>query len=125
MTRFLVSVRDVAETETALAAGADIIDLKDPAKGALGALDPAAIASCVTRIAGRAEVSATVGDLPMRAATIRGAVRKIAALGVDHVKLGLFPEGDAERCLVCSPSRRSACRSSSSSLPTRCRLLTQ
>jgi uncharacterized protein (UPF0264 family) len=99
MTRFLVSVRDVAETETALAAGADIIDLKDPAKGALGALDPAAIASCVTRIAGRAEVSATVGDLPMRAATIRGAVRKIAALGVDHVKLGLFPEGDAERCL--------------------------
>ena len=53
MTRFLVSVRDVAETETALAAGADIIDLKDPAKGALGALDPAAIASCVMRIAGR------------------------------------------------------------------------
>ena len=126
MTRFLVSVRDVAETETALAAGADIIDLKDPAKGALGALDPAAIASCVTRIAGRAEVSATVGDLPMRAATIRGAVRKIAALGVDHVKLGLLSRRGRRAVFESSsPSRRSACRSSSSSLPTRCRLLTQ
>ena len=99
MTRFLASVRDVAEADTALAAGADIIDLKDPAKGALGALDPGAIAACVARIAGRAEVSATVGDLPLHPETIRDAVRRIAALGVDHVKLGLFPEGDAERCL--------------------------
>ena len=41
MTLFLASVRDVAEAETALLAGADIIDLKDPAQGALGAVDPA------------------------------------------------------------------------------------
>ena len=39
MTLFLASVRDVAEAETALLAGADIIDLKDPAQGALGAVD--------------------------------------------------------------------------------------
>ena len=99
MTRFLASVRGVAEADTALAAGADIIDLKDPAKGALGALDACAIVACVARVAGRAEVSATVGDLPMRPETIRDAVREIAALGVDHVKLGLFPDGDAERSL--------------------------
>ncbi len=99
MTRFLASVRDGAEADTALAAGADIIDLKDPAKGALGALDRGAVAACVARIAGRAEVSATVGDLPMRPEPIRDAVREVAALGVDHVKLGLFPDGDAERSL--------------------------
>ena len=41
MTLFLASVRDVAEAEIALLAGADIVDLKDPAQGALGAVDPA------------------------------------------------------------------------------------
>ena len=40
MTLFLASVRDAAEAETALLANADIIDLKDPAQGALGAVDP-------------------------------------------------------------------------------------
>ena len=99
MTRFLASVRDEAEAETALAAGADIIDLKDPHRGALGALDPCAIASCVQRIAGRAEVSATIGDLPMRPETIRDAVRATASSGADYVKLGLFPGGDAQACL--------------------------
>ena len=39
MTLFLASVRDAAEAETALLAGADIIDLKEPAQGALGAVD--------------------------------------------------------------------------------------
>ena len=32
----LVSVRSVEEAKDALAAGADLIDVKDPAKGALG-----------------------------------------------------------------------------------------
>jgi uncharacterized protein (UPF0264 family) len=99
MTRFLASVRDGAEAELALAAGADIVDLKDPAKGALGALDWRAIATCVARVAARAEVSATVGDLPMSPETIRDAVLATASSGVDYVKLGLFPGGDAQKCL--------------------------
>ena len=99
MTSFLASVRDAAEAEAALAAGADIIDLKDPAKGALGALAPEGIASCVAAIAGRAAVSATVGDLPMEPDTVRSAVLATAASGVDYVKLGLFPGGDAQACL--------------------------
>jgi dihydroneopterin aldolase len=99
MTRFLASVRDGTEAEAALAAGADIIDLKDPARGALGALDPAAIAQCVTAVAGRAEVSATVGDLPMEPERVRSAVLATAATGVDYIKLGLFPGGNALDCL--------------------------
>ena len=99
MTRFLASVRDVAEAETALLAGADIIDLKDPAKGALGALASEAIASCVAGIAGRAELSATVGDLPLEPAAVLSAVLATAATGVDYIKLGLFPGGDARGCL--------------------------
>ncbi len=100
MTLFLASVRDAAEAEMALGAGADIIDLKDPSQGALGALAPSAVESCVRAIAGRAPLSATVGDLPLRSEILRDAVRETASLGVDYVKLGVFPDDDAERCLA-------------------------
>jgi len=99
MTLFLASVRDPAEAELALAAGADIVDLKDPGHGALGALSPDAIAACVTSIAARAPVSATIGDLPLTGDAVRSAVLATAALGVDYVKFGLFPDGNVARCL--------------------------
>ena len=41
MTGLLVSVRDANEAHQALAGGADVIDVKEPARGALGAADPA------------------------------------------------------------------------------------
>ncbi len=99
MTLFLASVRNAAEAEMAIGAGADIVDLKDPGQGALGALAPDTIATCVSLVAGRAPVSATIGDLPLQGETVRAAVLATAASGVDYVKLGLFPGGDAERCL--------------------------
>ena len=99
MTLFLASVRDPIEAETALAAGADIIDLKDASQGTLGALGPEVIAACVRSVAGRAPLSATIGDLPPDGEGVSAAVLDTAALGVDYVKLGLFPGGDTERCL--------------------------
>jgi uncharacterized protein (UPF0264 family) len=96
MTLFLASVRDAAEAEMALACGADIIDLKDPSQGALGAVSLDAIANTVRCVAGRAPVSATVGDLPLDKATTGNAVRRTAATGLDYVKLGLFPDAKAE-----------------------------
>jgi uncharacterized protein (UPF0264 family) len=99
MTLFLASVRDPAEAEVALGAGADIVDLKDPGEGSLGAVAPEMIKACVAAVAGRAAVSATVGDLPMEVELIRNAVRATAACGVDYVKLGLFSGGDPQGCL--------------------------
>jgi uncharacterized protein (UPF0264 family) len=99
MTLFLASVRNAAEAEMAIGAGADIVDLKEPGRGALGALAADTIATCVSVVAGRTPVSATIGDLPLEGETVREAVLATAALGVDYVKLGLFPGGDAERCL--------------------------
>jgi uncharacterized protein (UPF0264 family) len=99
MTQFLASVRDEAEAEIALRAGVDIIDLKEPSQGALGALTRATTQAILAAIAGRVPVSATIGDLPMRAETIGDAVLERAACGVDYVKFGLFPEGDAQACL--------------------------
>ena len=64
MTGMLASVTDDLECEMAITAGVDIIDLKDPANGALGALPPHRISSIVSQLAGRRPVSATLGDLP-------------------------------------------------------------
>jgi (5-formylfuran-3-yl)methyl phosphate synthase len=100
MTLFLASVRDAAESATAVFAGADIIDLKEPRRGALGALDRQTTQDVVSLIGGRVPVSATIGDLPMQPEIIREAVLEKAALGVDFVKFGLFPDGDAKRCLA-------------------------
>ena len=99
MTLFLASVRDAAEAEMAVRAGADIVDLKDPTRGALGALDLESIEICVRAVGGRVPVSATIGDLPLERKTVSTAVSATAARGVDYVKLGLFPGGDPEGCL--------------------------
>ena len=98
MTLFLASVRDAAEAETALRCGADIIDLKDPANGALGAVEASIAREAVAAIAGRVPISMTIGDVPMVPDCIADAVLAAAACGRDYVKIGVFPGGDAERC---------------------------
>lgn len=98
MTHFLASVRNRAEAETVLAAGADIVDLKDPEKGALGAVSPEVVRACLTAIGGRRPVSATVGDVPMTPGVVTGAVAAMAENGVETVKLGVMPGGDPFAC---------------------------
>lgn len=90
MTGMLCSVTDVAEARLALEGGADIIDLKDPARGALGALDGNLQRAVVQAVAGAVPVSATVGDLPPDAGLLAAAVAQTAAGGVDLVKIGLL-----------------------------------
>jgi len=91
---FLASVTSADEAETALHAGADVIDAKDPSSGALGALDAEVVREIVERIAGRAPVSATVGDLPADPAKLVAAARSMASTGVDLVKVGFFGDAD-------------------------------
>jgi len=101
--RLLVSVRDLGEARLAIATGVDLVDLKDPADGALGGLPPARIAALVAalRDAGVAvPVSATIGDVPAsdRDEVLRR-VARVAACGVDYVKVGVTG-GPAGRALV-------------------------
>jgi len=100
MTGFLASVTSAAEAEMVMAASADIVDLKDPHSGALGALSSPVIREAVRVIAGRRTVSATAGDLPMEADVVTDAVRRIADCGVDIVKVGMFPGGDVNACIA-------------------------
>lgn len=63
MTRLLVSVRSAAEAEMALAAGVDLIDVKEPSRGSLGAADQATLQAVANTIGGRAPLSAALGEL--------------------------------------------------------------
>lgn len=93
MTQFLASVRSGEEAATALAGGADIIDAKEPAAGALGRVASTVLAAIVREVGGRSPVSATIGDMDLAPLPVREAVEKMAARGVDIVKVGIF-EGD-------------------------------
>ncbi|MFM9834559.1 MAG: (5-formylfuran-3-yl)methyl phosphate synthase, partial [Methylophilaceae bacterium] len=56
--QLLISVKNSEEALIALHAGADVIDLKDPNIGALGALDLETTAQILKVLDGRATVSA-------------------------------------------------------------------
>jgi FolB domain-containing protein len=99
MTLFLASVTGAAEAEVVVAHGADIIDLKDPTKGALGALSEDDVRTAVAAISGRRPVSAVIGDLPTRPADIFAAASAMAETGVDYIKIGLFAESGREACI--------------------------
>lgn len=72
MTQLLVSVRNAAEAEAALPGGAGLIDVKEPGNGALGKADDAVIEEVVRAVAGRAPVSAALGDFDCEAAKWNG-----------------------------------------------------
>ncbi len=99
MTLMLASAATPAEAELALSSGVDIIDLKDPAKGALGALEPAVVAEIVAAIARRKPVSAAAGDHFDSPAEAAAAARALAATGVDYVKVGLASDASGRAAI--------------------------
>jgi (5-formylfuran-3-yl)methyl phosphate synthase len=97
MSRFLASVSNLQEAEMAFP-HADILDLKNPLQGALGALPVAEIKDIVRYVDGRKPISATIGDLPMEPKQVLAAIQAVAATGVDIVKVGMFP-GEQLACI--------------------------
>jgi len=99
MTRVLVSVRSASEAAVAVAHGADLVDAKEPARGALGALPLDTIRQIVATVGGARPVSATVGDLPPDPRVIVAAVQEVVATGVDIVKIGFLAGTERKACL--------------------------
>lgn len=83
--RLLVSVRDDREASVAAEARVDIIDVKEPSRGALGRADGAVVSKIVAAVAGRAPVTMALGELTQ---WIDGETAEIPA-GVSFVKMGL------------------------------------
>lgn len=94
--QFLASVTSVAEAAAALAGGADIIDCKNPAEGALGALPLDTVRAIRAVVPRGITLSATIGDLAPEPEAVTATAKTMAATGVDIVKIGFFPGGDAK-----------------------------
>lgn len=63
MTGLLVSVRSLEEAKTAYDAGADIIDVKEPLRGSLGAASLETIQAIVNELASKVPISVACGEL--------------------------------------------------------------
>lgn len=95
MTQLLISVKNVEESLIARYAGVDVIDLKDPSVGALGALDADVVSQVVAKVSGGALISATVGEGHRTVDALIQDINSRADLGVDVVKIAfseLFSE---------------------------------
>ena len=98
MTRMLASVSNCFEVDKLLTAGVDIIDLKDPSRGALGAVSTEIAHKVVKQVNRSKPVSATIGDL-VNPEEIDEAITRMSGTGVDIVKVGLFTETMDSRVL--------------------------
>jgi uncharacterized protein (UPF0264 family) len=87
--RLLISCADEKEAAEAVAGGADIVDVKNPWEGALGAGFPWTIRSVRKIVPANVEVSCTIGDLPNLPGSVSLAALGAAATGVDYIKIGL------------------------------------
>jgi len=85
--RLLVSVRDVRDAQAAVRGGADIVDAKDPRRGALGPVTPRTLADIRAAVPPGIPVSAALGD---------AAAERVVPRGVAYVKVGLPDVRDAE-----------------------------
>ena len=92
MTGMLASVTSVSEAKIVLDTGVDIIDIKNPHEGALGALETNAVKDIVQFVNGRILTSATIGDVDSNDAELLNYINDMANTGVDYVKVGLFSE---------------------------------
>src|SRR5262245_42397332 len=86
--RLLVSVVNAAEARVAAAAGADVIDVKDPARGALGEAAPAVVRAVREATPPQLPVSPALGDGPFPPALAAARAGESAACGAAYVKLG-------------------------------------
>jgi uncharacterized protein (UPF0264 family) len=87
--QLLVSVTDAYEAREAVRGGADIIDVKDPATGALGAASAEALRAVRQVTPVELPVSAALGDGPFESAAAAHAAVLAAQCGSVFVKLGL------------------------------------
>lgn len=94
--KLLVSPSNLQEAKAAIKGGADIIDVKNPKEGSLGANFPWAIKEIKGILPSGVELSAALGDLNFKPGTASLAAYGTASLGVDYVKAGFLVAGKKE-----------------------------
>ncbi len=105
--QLLISVVNADEAGEAIAGGADILDVKNPAEGSLGAQTPRVIQQVRASAPGPMKVSVAIGDMPNLPGTASLAALGAAVCGVDYVKVGLWgPRTEAEAGFLLEEIRR-------------------
>jgi uncharacterized protein (UPF0264 family) len=87
--KLLISPKNKTEAIEAIKGGANIIDVKNPSEGPLGANFPWVIKEIVDIVPKNIETSCTIGEMPNLPGSISLAARGAASTGVNYVKAGL------------------------------------
>lgn len=95
----MISVTNESEAMLALEGGAQLIDVKNPMEGSLGANFPWVIESIKRMMPLEVEISATIGDAQDLPGTFALAALGAASCGVDYVKVGLLDFTSVERAV--------------------------
>jgi hypothetical protein len=88
--KLLISPKNETEALEAIAGGADIIDVKNPKEGPLGANFPWVIKRVRQIAPANIEVSCTIGEAPNLPGSMALAALGAATIGVNYVKAGLY-----------------------------------
>jgi len=88
--KLLVSPMSLEEAKATMYGGADILDVKNPKEGSLGANFPWVIKSVAELADGNVPVSAAIGDFDYKPGTASLAALGAAVSGATYVKLGLL-----------------------------------
>lgn len=97
--KLLISSKNEAEAVEAAAGGADIIDVKNPDEGPLGASFPWIIRRIKQITPANIEVSCTVGEAPNLPGSMALASLGATSTGVNYIKAGLFGLKTAEEAV--------------------------
>ncbi|MGH7545100.1 MAG: (5-formylfuran-3-yl)methyl phosphate synthase, partial [Gemmatimonadota bacterium] len=90
--RLLVSVRDAGEVGAATWGGAEVLDVKDPARGPLGAPSLSVLRAVRTAAPAGLPVSVALGDAGAASDALCRSARAAAACGVTFLKVALRGE---------------------------------
>jgi uncharacterized protein (UPF0264 family) len=108
--QLLISVVNADEAAAAAAGGANILDIKNPAEGSLGANFPRVIQQIRAGLPRPQQVSVAIGDMPNLPGTASLAALGAAACGADFVKVGLWgPRSEAEAIYLLQQVQQAVC----------------
>jgi uncharacterized protein (UPF0264 family) len=114
--KLLVSVVDKTEASESIKGGANMLDVKNPKEGSLGANFPRIIRQVREVVPNNVEVSATLGDLPNLPGTASLSALGAAVSGADYIKAGLFGVKNVEEAMLLMKEVRKAVKEYNSGL---------
>jgi (5-formylfuran-3-yl)methyl phosphate synthase len=106
--RLLVSVTSAEEARLAVAGGVDVVDVKNPAEGSLGAPVPAVIEAVRAVVPPGRPLSVAIGDMPHLPGTAALAAAGAVGCGADYVKVGLWGSSTEEEAVALLSAVRTA-----------------